>query len=213
MRAAAALFLALTTSAAPAAQEAVPSKFEASPRPPDTELGRATSDSTSPSITIRLVCGPSLSDSNEPLFVVDGVTLGGNSPWGPRSLAELEPSDIESVSVLTGAEAERRYGALAQNGVVIITTRAAHVVSDAGVVSQEPYPNPASPGDLVTLPVAPGVPARAEVFDALGRRVLTIEAPGRGAGVQVPTAGLSAGVYVVRVAGPDGAATHRVTVR
>jgi TonB-dependent SusC/RagA subfamily outer membrane receptor len=55
----------------------------------------------------------------EPLYVIDGVAL----PLG-QGPADLEPKDIESITVWKGAEATARYGAQGANGVVEITTKA-----------------------------------------------------------------------------------------
>lgn len=88
----------------------------------------------------------SLSLSNQPLFVVDGVILdnstvdensdGGrgvglasdrpnrNSDYSNR-ISDLNPSDIESVTVLKGPEATALYGSQASSGAIIITTRKA----------------------------------------------------------------------------------------
>lgn len=59
----------------------------------------------------------SLSSSNEPLIVIDGVpNTGGN-------LAEINPADIASINILKDAAAASIYGASAANGVVLITTK------------------------------------------------------------------------------------------
>lgn len=78
---------------------------------------------------IRLRGGTSISASNEPLFVVDGVPLD-NTPFNPGGFSSgrnplnfINPSDIESVTVLKDASASAIYGARAANGVIIITTK------------------------------------------------------------------------------------------
>lgn len=60
-----------------------------------------------------------------PLYVVDGVPMDArvSAMSGFNPLAELNPSDIESVSVLKDASAAAMYGLRAANGVIIITTR------------------------------------------------------------------------------------------
>lgn len=60
-----------------------------------------------------------------PLYVVDGVPMDArvSAMSGFNPLAELNPSDIESVSVLKDASAAAMYGSRAANGVIIITTR------------------------------------------------------------------------------------------
>lgn len=70
----------------------------------------------------------SLTQSNQALFVVDGVpydnstqNLGGYDLGNPAS--DINPDDIESVNVLKGAAASALYGSRASNGVIIITTK------------------------------------------------------------------------------------------
>ncbi len=77
----------------------------------------------------------SLSDNNSPLYVVDGVPYdNGGTPgqdaaglWGSQDhqsgAFDINPEDIESVSVLKGATAAALYGSRAGNGVILITTK------------------------------------------------------------------------------------------
>jgi len=58
----------------------------------------------------------SITNSNEPLYVIDGVPLTGN-------IGMLSSDDIESMTVLKGASAAALYGSQGQNGAIIITTR------------------------------------------------------------------------------------------
>ena len=69
---------------------------------------------SSPSIRIRGF--GSINASNEPLYVVDGIPYDG-------ALASLNPSDIETLTVLKDASAAALYGARGANGVVMITTK------------------------------------------------------------------------------------------
>ncbi|MGY5252535.1 SusC/RagA family TonB-linked outer membrane protein [Sphingobacterium spiritivorum] len=66
--------------------------------------------------TIRIRGFSSLNGSNDPLYVVDGVPFGGN-------VSDINPNDIESVSVLKDASSSALYGSRASNGVIIITTK------------------------------------------------------------------------------------------
>jgi len=105
-----------------------------------------TSGTAGASSSIVLRGFNSLSLSNEPLFVVDGVimdnqtmnqTSSGGSGLGLASdrsnrdndytnrIADLNPADIESVTVLKGPEATALYGSQASSGAIIITTRKA----------------------------------------------------------------------------------------
>lgn len=74
--------------------------------------------------TIRIRGGSSLSASNDPLFVVDGVPLSTEDIGGIRNpLSTINPQDIETVTVLKDASATAIYGARASNGVILITTK------------------------------------------------------------------------------------------
>lgn len=66
--------------------------------------------------------GASLSASNDPLYVIDGVPVEGKN-GGPSTLSQLNPNDIESFTVLKDASAAAIYGSRASNGVIIITTK------------------------------------------------------------------------------------------
>ena len=67
--------------------------------------------------TIRIRGGASLNASNDPLIVVDGL------PLSSVNLQGINPSDIESFSILKDAAATAIYGSRASNGVIIITTK------------------------------------------------------------------------------------------
>lgn len=73
---------------------------------------------SSPSIRIRGIGTISGSVDKEPLFVVDGVPFSGD-------LNNLNPSDIESMTVLKDAASNALYGARGANGVIMITTKKA----------------------------------------------------------------------------------------
>jgi TonB-linked SusC/RagA family outer membrane protein len=88
-------------------------------------------------ITVRLRGAKSLLGSSEPLYVIDGVVsnngtvnvtnanvdAGSTSSIGQNRMADINPNDIETVSVLSGAAAAAIYGSRASNGVVVITTK------------------------------------------------------------------------------------------
>lgn len=76
------------------------------------------------SSTIRIRGAASLTASNDPLIVIDGVpvTKDGGAGMGDP-LATVNPNDIESYSVLKDASATAIYGSRASNGVIIITTK------------------------------------------------------------------------------------------
>ena len=73
---------------------------------------------------IRIRGGASLRASNDPLIVIDGVPTSNDAAPGMRNgLASINPSDIETFTVLKDASATAIYGARASNGVIIITTK------------------------------------------------------------------------------------------
>ena len=81
-------------------------------------------------IIIRGINSLDPSADNQPLFVVDGVPVDNStveSSGTPRGMsnrmADINPNDVESMSVLKGAAATALYGVRAANGAVIITTK------------------------------------------------------------------------------------------
>ena len=80
-------------------------------------------------VTIRIRGRRSLTATNEPLFVVDGIPYDGN-------IADINPRDIKSMEVLKDASATAIYGSRGANGVILITTNRggnmATIVSYAG---------------------------------------------------------------------------------
>jgi TonB-linked SusC/RagA family outer membrane protein len=91
-----------------------------------------TSGSVGSSSRIVLRGNSSITGNNEPLYVVDGVPIDntsfGNAGSGggvdlPNGAADINPDDIESVTVLKGPNAAALYGLRAGNGVIVITTK------------------------------------------------------------------------------------------
>ena len=70
-------------------------------------------------IIIRGISSINSGQSNEPLFILDGVAISG----GGSTAADINPNDIESITVLKGAAAAALYGQDAANGVIMITTK------------------------------------------------------------------------------------------
>src|SRR5712691_4159578 len=105
---------------------------------------------------IRIRGGTSLSASNEPLYVIDGVPLNnvateapsigvGGEPPLPRSpLNLINPSDIASITVLKDAAATAIYGSRAANGVVLIETKK-EGASGGPTIEYDAYVGMASP--------------------------------------------------------------------
>lgn len=86
----------------------------------------------------------SLTGDNQPLIVVDGVPMENfagaknNDYWNPTAdmgngLGDLNPEDIESMSVLKGGAASALYGSRASNGVILITTKSGKDREGAGI--------------------------------------------------------------------------------
>ena len=86
--------------------------------------------------SVRIRGASSLNSSNEPLYIIDGVPMGGSTSIGGfewmggsngqttvNPLASIAPSDIVSIDVLKDASACAIYGAAGANGVVMVTTR------------------------------------------------------------------------------------------
>jgi TonB-linked SusC/RagA family outer membrane protein len=74
----------------------------------------------------------SLSGSNQPLYVIDGIPLNDNSNFSDnlnqsydfgRGSGDINPDDIESITILKGASSTALYGSRAANGVIMITTK------------------------------------------------------------------------------------------
>jgi TonB-linked SusC/RagA family outer membrane protein len=68
--------------------------------------------------------GSSLNASNQPLIVIDGVPVDNtNIAGGSNPLTQINPNDIESITVLKDASSTAIYGVRASNGVIIVTTK------------------------------------------------------------------------------------------
>lgn len=74
-------------------------------------------------VIIRGISSMNNGQSNEPLFILDGIPLAGKG----SSAADINPNDIENVTVLKGAAAAALYGQDAANGVIMITTKKGQV--------------------------------------------------------------------------------------
>ena len=90
----------------------------------------AASGSPGASANIRIRGNKSINGSNKPLFIVDGVpidnTSSGNGAVGvdvSNRAIDINPNDVESISILKGPAATALYGIRAANGAVLITTK------------------------------------------------------------------------------------------
>ncbi|MFZ4261151.1 SusC/RagA family TonB-linked outer membrane protein [Sphingobacterium sp. HJSM2_6] len=109
------------------------------------------------SATVRIRGNSSIRASNNPLFVLDGVPMSGNSPLPEgrggfssdrgNPLSYLNPSDIASMDILKDASATAIYGSRGANGVIIISTKKGstgapivQVGASAGISGMRAYP-------------------------------------------------------------------------
>ena len=79
--------------------------------------GYLSQDSPKPSPTIRIRGKASITQSNEPLYIIDGV------PVNPEEFKQLKPENIKTVNVLKDFAATSLYGSRASNGVILLTTK------------------------------------------------------------------------------------------
>lgn len=93
------------------------------------------------STKINIRGNSSLVGNNQPLIVVDGIPMdnfiGGGTEWMGvdygSGISDINPDDIESMTVLKGASAATLYGNRAGNGVILITTKKGAVKRGAGI--------------------------------------------------------------------------------
>ena len=93
---------------------------------PGVQVISSSGDPGSGAATIRIRGIGSMSASNSPLYIVDGMPFDG-------SISDINPNDVESMSVLKDAAASAIYGARGANGVVLITTKRASGSTDAKI--------------------------------------------------------------------------------
>ncbi|MDH6312638.1 TonB-linked SusC/RagA family outer membrane protein [Parabacteroides sp. PFB2-10] len=74
--------------------------------------------------TIRIRGFTSVNGSNSPLYVVNGVPMGGN-------MGDINPADIESLTVLKDASSAALYGNKAASGVILVTTKSGRIGEEA----------------------------------------------------------------------------------
>jgi TonB-linked SusC/RagA family outer membrane protein len=81
--------------------------------------------------TVRIRGSGSLSLSNDPIYVIDGVRMTSNSGSSslftggaqPSRVGDIDPADIEDIEIVKGPSAATLYGTDAANGVIVITTK------------------------------------------------------------------------------------------
>jgi len=70
--------------------------------------------------TAIIICAPSRSVINEPLYILDGVVLNS------KQFSVINPNDIQEIKVIKADKAASVYGNQGRNGVIIITTKEKH---------------------------------------------------------------------------------------
>lgn len=85
--------------------------------------GTGGSPSASSQILIRGISSINPAQNNEPIFILNGMHISG----GASKAAEINPNDIENITVLKGAAAAALYGQEASNGAIIITTKSGQI--------------------------------------------------------------------------------------
>ncbi|MEM8600144.1 MAG: PKD domain-containing protein [Bacteroidota bacterium] len=165
-------------------------------------------------VTYRLVLtdgGP----TDTGVFVHDEVTLEGGSvhtirpPWGDLNGTAVEV-DIDRDGDGTVDETRQL-----ENEVAVASDPASPTATLPEVFALKTYPNPTRGAATVDVALPEAADVRAEVYDLLGRRVVTLHDGPLTAGthaLELDTARLPAGVYVVRAVTPDATLTRRVTV-
>ena len=107
-------------------------------------------------IIIRGISSVNTSKSNEPLFILDGMPISG----GATAAADINPNDIENVTILKGAAAAALYGQDAANGV-ITTAPVAPAIATLFIyfllilISSKPLPRPDLPLPWCCIPSVP----------------------------------------------------------
>ncbi|SNC74860.1 TonB-linked outer membrane protein, SusC/RagA family [Hymenobacter gelipurpurascens] len=95
-------------------------------RTPGVQINQ-TSGKLGAGVQIRVRGSSSVTASNQPLYVIDGIPVtsqdvgSDTEPLNP--LADLNPNDIESITILKDAASSAIYGSRASNGVVLVTTK------------------------------------------------------------------------------------------
>lgn len=123
-------------------------------RVPGVAINQTSGVGSSISVVIR--GAKSLTGDNQPLFVIDGVPVASglnnlrsmgdrnNVDYG-NAISDLNPEDVESISVLKGPSAAALYGSRAGNGVILVTTKKGQKGKGVGItfstsnVFEKPY--------------------------------------------------------------------------
>lgn len=108
-----------------------------------------TSGGVTGAVNVVIRGNSSITGFNQPLFVVDGIPIahdnGGYGRWGGGNLGgginDINPEDIESMTVLKGGNAAALYGSQAANGVVLITTKKGKKNEGLGIEFTTSYTN------------------------------------------------------------------------
>ncbi|MFI1770890.1 SusC/RagA family TonB-linked outer membrane protein [Thalassobellus citreus] len=137
----------------------------------------ANSGQPGSSMSVRIRGLTSITGSNEPLYIIDGVPISGESQAGLAGgsqdnndvsvspLAILNPSDIASIDILKDASATAIYGSRGANGVVIITTKKGK--SGEGKLEYSTYVGLQEPTKLIEMMKLPEYAKLQNVFNRM----------------------------------------------
>ncbi len=104
---------------------------------------------------VRIRGTSSLSLTNDPIYVIDGVRMTSSSNTGvatgdanPSRVGDINPDEIESMEIIKGPSAATLYGTDAANGVIVITTKHGHAgaphwlvyMEEGALTDRNPYP-------------------------------------------------------------------------
>jgi TonB-linked SusC/RagA family outer membrane protein len=87
----------------------------------------------------------SITGNNQPLFVVDGIPIDNSAPRNSgnggidygNAASDINPEDVESISILKGANAAALYGSRAANGAIVITTKSGRGSRGMGITASQ----------------------------------------------------------------------------
>ena len=106
-----------------------------------------TSGAPGAGTAIRVRGGNSITGSNEPLWVIDGIVVGSNF-----NLNNINSSDIKSIEILKDASSIAIYGSRGANGVVLVTTK-----NGSGIGSGKPQVNIGTYTSMQLVPELPNI--------------------------------------------------------
>jgi len=143
-------------------------------------IANTTSGAAGAGTQLRIRGGSSLQANNDPLIVLDNIPLESAGISGMANpLTTINPNDIESITILKDASATAIYGSRASNGVIIIKTKKATVLSGEQKMVVNYTGNFSLANSIKLMSVFTGDEFRALVADRVANYGLTSAALGR----------------------------------